>query len=288
MEGKVIGLLLCFFVCISSAYALTINSVLTNPTQIAPGEVSTIELGLENNGEEEITDVSVSLNLQNAPFAPELSSSEVNLDEIEDGRVKYATFKIRALNDAQAGIYKIPIQIQYNEEGTVKQSNSLIGLTINSLPLLDASIEEGLLLKGGENTISVKIINKGLSNVKFLEVEMKRASYYSLTSPERVYMGDLDSDDFDSAEFKVYFKDNAPSTLSMPVTLRYLDSLNKEHEETINLNARVYSQEQAIEMGLIKRNNVYAYVIVVILLIVIYIVYRRIRKAIKRRKEKEE
>ncbi|OGJ19035.1 hypothetical protein A3K73_02265 [Candidatus Pacearchaeota archaeon RBG_13_36_9] len=288
MEVKLVGLILCFLLYLSAASALTINSVLTNPSQIAPGEVSTIELGLENNGEEKVTDVSVSLNLASVPFAPELSSSEFNLDEIKDGRVKYATFKIRALNDAQAGIYKIPVQMSYKEGEEVKTASSLIGLTVNSPPILDVGIEGGLLLKGSENQISVKMINKGLSNVKFLEAELKRASYYSITSPEKVYIGGLDSDDFDSAQFKVYFKENAPSTINMPITLRYMDVLNKEHEETFSLDARVYGQEQAIQLGLIKRNNTYIYVIVVIVLITIYIVYRRIRKAIKRRKEKEE
>jgi len=278
----------CVLLGVSSAYALTINSVLTNPSQIAPGRVSIIELSLENNGEEKITDVSVSLDLANVPFAPELSSSEFNFDEIKDGRIEYATFKIRALNDAQAGIYKIPIKITYNEEGTVKQSSSLISLIINSPPILDASIEKGLLLKGSENAVSVKIINKGLSNVKFLEIEIGKSSYYSITSPENVYIGDLDSDDFDSAEFNVYFKVNAPSTLNVPITLRYMDALNNKSEETFNLDARVYSREQAIQLGLIKTNNTYIYVIVVIVLIVIYIIYRRIRKAIKRKKEKEE
>jgi hypothetical protein len=288
MELKLLGLMLCFLLYISSASALTINSVLATPSQIAPGEVSIIELGVENNGENTISDVSVSLDLTNVPFAPELSSSEFNFDEIKDGRIKYAIFKIRALNDATAGIYKIPVQVTYNEEGEIKKMSSLIGLTINSPPILDASIEAGLLLKGNEDKISVKVVNKGLSNVKFLEIEIKKASYYSITSPERVYIGDLDSNDFDSGDFTVYFKETAPPTVNVPVTLRYRDILNKEYEETFNLDAHVYSQEQAINLGLIKRNNTFVYVIVVIVLIVIYIIYRRIRKAIKRRKEKEE
>jgi len=288
MKSKIFGLIACFLLCISLASALTINSVLTTPSQIAPGGVSVIELGVENNGENTITDVSVSLDLTNVPFAPELSSSEFNFDEIKDGRIKYAIFKIRALNDAAAGIYKIPVQVTYNEEGEIKKMSSLIGLTINSQPILDASIEDGLLLKGSENKISVKIINKGLSNVKFLEIEMKKSSYYSITSPERVYIGDLDSDDFDSGEFTVYFKENAPSASSMPIIIRYRDILNNEHEKTFNLNAKVYSQDQAIQLGLIKRNNTFIYVILVIAVIIIYIIYRRIKKAIKRRKEKEE
>ena len=144
------------------------------------------------------------------------------------------------------------------------------------------------LLKGSENKISAKVINKGLSDVKFLEIELKKSSYYSITSPERVYIGDLDSNDFDSGEFTVYFKENAPSTPNLPVVIRYRDILNKEHEETFNLNAKVYSQEQAIQLGLVKKNNTFVYVIVVIVIIAAYIIYRRIKKAIKRRKEKEE
>ena len=100
--------------CVS---ALTINSVSTSPSQISPGETSIINIELENDGQYDIKDVSVSLNLLDTPtsrlpFAPYDSSSEFTINEIREDRTKYAEFEIIVLSDAKSGIYKIPLEIK--------------------------------------------------------------------------------------------------------------------------------------------------------------------------------
>src|SRR3989338_3974305 len=100
---------------ISLASALTINSVSTSPDEVAPGEISKIRIEIVNNGDETVTDVSVSLDLSIVPFAPFDSSSEFSIDEIKKDRTKQADFEISALNDAKSGNYKIPVKISYME-----------------------------------------------------------------------------------------------------------------------------------------------------------------------------
>jgi hypothetical protein len=281
-------LILLVLLGVSSAYAIAIDSVLTSPSEIAPGEVSNIDFEVGNNGETDIQDISIILDLTSSPFAPYLSSTEFNIDELKDGKTKSASFKVKALNNADSGIYKIPLKIIYTENGQTKERSSLISLSINSEPIISGSIEEGSLLNGKENSISVKIVNKGLSSIKFLEAEIEKSSYYTILSPENVYIGDLDSNDFDSADFKIYFKENSPTNIKIPIVLRYKDLLNNEYEKTLNLNAKVYSQEQAIQLGLIQKNNTVIYVVIAVILIIIYLIYRSIRRAMKRRKGKEE
>ncbi len=282
-----IFLILLSLVFVSSVQALVINSVSTVPGQIAPGETSNIRLGLENNGEGDIEDLSVALDLSDVPFAPYASASEFDIDVIKEGKTKYAEFKIIALNNAESGIYKIPLKISYYDENREKATKeSLISITVNSEPIIGISLEDGLLLKGTENEIQVKIVNKGLSNVRFLEVEAKGGTYYSVLSQKNVYIGDIDSDDFDSVNFKIYFKENAPSTIKLPITVFYKDAVNNEYKEEFSLSLKVYSQEEAIRLGLLKKSNTITYVIVIVVLIVIYIVYRNIKKRIKLKKAK--
>ncbi len=287
MEKKIMLLMVIIFLSFSYVSAITIDSVSTTPSEIAPGDVSIIEFGIKNNGETDIKDVSVMLDLEEIPFAPHTSSTEFNIDEIKDGKTKYTLFKIKALNDAKSGIYKIPIKAIYKEDEETKEINSLISLTVNSKPIISGNVEEGLLLKGVENEVSIKIVNKGLSDIKFLEVEVNKANYYTLLSPKSEYIGDLDSDDFESAEFKIHFKSNSPTNARIPLVIKYKDVLNNEYEESFNLEAKVYNPEQAIQLGLIQKNNTTTYIAIAIILIIIYIIYRRIKKYLKRKKEKE-
>mgnify|MGYP001594111318 CR=1 FL=1 len=272
------------FVSLSSA--LTISSISTSPSEIAPGETSIIDVGLENEAEETIKDVSVTLDLTDLPFVPYESSTEESIDEIKEDKTKHAEFEIKALNDAESGTYKIPLKISYYDEDGIKKpdKSSLISITVSSKPIVSASLEDGLLLKGQENAVEIKIVNKGLSDVKFLEVEMESSARYTILSQKSVYIGDIDSDDFDTAEFKIFFKENSPSTINLPVKVIYKDALNKNYEEEFSLQARVYTKEQAIKLGLLKKSNTTTYVVVIVILIIIYIIYRKIKKRRKMKK----
>lgn len=269
--------------------ALTITSVDTSPEVIAPGEASTIKIEIENEGDKDVEDVSISLDLTNVPFAPYGSSSETSFDEIQDGRVKYAEFEIIALNNAESGIYKIPLKVSYKitGENEINTKNSLIGVSVNSKPIISVGIEDGLILKAQESKLSIKVTNKGLSNVKFLEIELQGGTYYTILSQKNVYIGDINSDDFDNAEFNVFFKENAPNNVNLPIVIRYKDGLNNKYEESFNLQATTYTTKQATDLGLIKKSNTTTYIIVVIAVIVIYLVFRWIRKRRKMKKAEQ-
>lgn len=269
---------------LSLASALTISSVSTSPSEIAPGESADVVIRIENDADNDIEDVSVSLDLTEVPFAPFDSSSEQSFDEILEDKSKEVEFEIVALSDASSGVYKIPVKITYTEDTQLKTKSSLISLTVSSKPILGASVEDGLILKGQESEVTIKVVNKGLSDVEFLEVELGSSNYYSLLSQGNVYVGDIDSNDFDTVTFNLFFKENAPSSVSLPVTIIYKDALNKEYKEDFSPNLRVYTTEKAIELGLIKPNNTTYYILGVVVLIIIWIIYRRIKKRRKLKK----
>ena len=281
---------LMFLIVFSSLVsAITIREVDISPKEIEPGKSAEIQIILENNLDTDVSDVSVSLNFNlpggDLPFAPYGSSSEVTLSEIREDKTKTINFKIVALNEAESGIYKIPVSIGYkDDDGVSYKKDSLISLTINSPPLLDVKSGSGLILKGQKNKITVNIVNKGLSKVKFLEIEVKGSTLYDLISENKIYIGNIESDDFDSADFEIFFRENSPTKIELPVSLTYKDSANKEYSEDFKIDLKVYDKETALSLGLIQKNNTITYIILIVVLIVIYLVYRRIRKARKRKK----
>ena len=91
--------------------------------------------------------------------------------------------------------------------------------------------EEGLLLKGNREEVKIKIINKGLSDIRFLEVYVEESTKYDILSEREIYVGDLDSDDFDSVEFDVFFDKKIRDNAVMPVKLKYKDNFNNEYSD---------------------------------------------------------
>lgn len=272
---------------LSLTSALVIDSVIMDSEGINSGEVADIEIGLRNNGDEDVEDISVFLDLMDVDLAPFDSSSEFGIDEIKEGRIKYAKFKIIALDSAKPGTYKIPVRIDYKEEDEDKTKDSLISVKVNSEPVLGVVAEENLLLKGKDNKVSIRIINKGLGDVRFLEVEVGSGKF-SLLSSKNVYIGDVDSDDFDEVDFNVFFKSSVSNRVGFPVTLKYQDVFNNKYEENFDVSLKVYSRERAVELGLIEKSYVGQIITWVVVLIVLWFVYRWWRKRRKNKKKNGE
>ncbi len=281
--GISVGILILLIVNLVFVSAVSVESVNIIPKEVEPGKISDIELIMENSLNEDVEEIRVSLDFTNLPFAP-YGSSEKTIDELNEGKRKTLEFQVIALSDAKSGIYKIPVEIEYKDkEGIILYQKSLISLTINSKPLIDVVSEEGLFLRGTENVLTIKVINKGLSDVKFLEIGVGKSTYYSLTSQDREYIGDISSDDFDSADFKIFIKENAASLIKIPVTVEYKDVLNREYSEEFYIPIKSYTQKQAIQLGLLNKGYTSLVIEIIAGVIIMYIIYRIIKS---RRKKK--
>lgn len=267
---------------ISQCSAVVIDSISTNPKEIEPGKAIDLSLSLKNNEAEDIEEVLVSLDLTNLPFAPYNYGTDYSVDEIRGGRTKDIEFKLISFDESEPGTYKIPITITYKSNDVVKTQKSFIGIKITSKPVIDLSTESGLLLKNQRNTITVKIINKGLSNVKFSEVEIQNSRYYDILSQKKVYIGDIDSNDFQTVDFQIYVYDSSLNNLNIPIILSYKDVTNQEYNESYNLNLKAYGIKQAQDMGLTPKSNIVYIVIIILIIIIIFIIYRVVRKRRKR------
>ena len=268
------------FALINSVSALTIDSVVL-AEEIQPGKTTKIIIGLDNDSDEDIKDVSVTLDLSDVPFAPFDSASEDSIDEIEENDVEYVEFEIIALNNAQAGIYKIPVTINYVQNDTEKSKDSLISIIVNSKPKIDVAVGNDLLLKGQNNEFFVKITNKGLSDAKFVEIEIG-SGQYDLLVGNKQYIGDIDSDDFDSIKVNAFFKNNVRDNVNLPVTVIYRDDLNNEYRDIFNVNLNLYTRDRAVELGLIEKGVNKDYIIGIVLIIVLYLIYRKLKKKVSK------
>ena len=138
-------------------------------------------------------------------------------------------------------------------------------------------MDDSLLIKGEDNRFFIEITNKGLSDAKFLEIEIGLGQYELLTTRNH-YIGDIDSDDFDSVRINAFFNKNVGSVVNMPVTVTYRDDLNQEYIDTRNINLKVYNEGRAVELGLVEKSVGGNYVIGIFLIIVLYLIYRRLKK----------
>ena len=119
-----------------------------------------------------------------------------------------------------------------------------------------------------------------MSDAKFVELEINKGKY-NLLSEKKYYIGDIDSNDFESIKIETFFEKDSPNNINLPVSIIYKDELNKEYQDSFDLNLRVYSESEAIKLGLLENSNTVLYVFGILLTGVIYFIYRRLKKKVK-------
>ncbi len=265
----VLGTILILGVDLASA--VVIQSVLTE--EIAPGESGLVRLDIENILKDDVEDISIRLDFTDLPFTP-VGSSEEGIDELNSGDDEEVSIRIKASNEIVPGDYKIPYVLTYYVDGEKKERNGSIGIRVKGESELSFSVSAETPVVGEEGVLNLKIVNRGFSDARFVLVNVFPEGY-TLLSEEEVYVGNVDSDDFETASFDVIFRNNQANLVAI---VEYRNFDNEVIKENINLPVTVYSRDQAVELGIIQKNNTLLYIGLVVVLIVLWIVWRAVRK----------
>lgn len=274
MENKTFVLMLaCMIMLIAGlniVSSLTLSSV--DSQDIEPGKIGYITVELKNTFTEDIDDVSIDLDLTKIPFSLENNGEEV--DRIREGKTEKFTFEIKTLSDAKTGNYEIPYTINYYLNDTIQTKKGSFTITVKANPELVYSTTLENPVEGQRGKITFKIVNKGFGDAKFVSIKIVPEGY-TLFSEENIYIGTIASDDFETANLDVLFK-NENAYLNAQVEYRDFD--NNKITKNINIPLNVYSKERALELGIIKKDNTWLYVLGVGVILIFWIIRRKLKK----------
>ncbi|MFH1585591.1 MAG: hypothetical protein ABIB79_02400 [archaeon] len=288
MKNLTITTICIFLLSLSFTSAIIVDA---DYITLYPGEEGSVSVEVDNNENFDIEDVSIAIVLSAVTPTGELISlpftvignSEKDLDDLDEDDDDSVTFKIKASSDITPGDYNIPYVVNYKEDGedeNLKKEGSF-GIRVSAKTDLDYVLEiRDNAIIGEEGRISLEIINKGLGEIKSASVQVSPQGY-ELLSKNKIFVGSIDSDDSDIASFDVIYK-NKNAALSVIIT--YKDFDNKDQTDTVNLPIKVYTSEEALELGLIQQSRTGVYIGVVLILIIVWIIWRRMKKRKKNKK----
>jgi len=281
MKTKSNYLLIAIFFLYSLGFIAAI-SVDTDYITTYPGEQEQITLTVNNNEKFDIEDVSAALILENLPFNI-VGSSEKDLDDLDRRDDDSASFTIVSSTSIKPGDYEIPYEIRYTNLDTDEKETKTgsFGIRVSAKTEIDFSVEvNNNAIIGTQGKVSLEIINKGLGDLKSISVQVFPEGY-ELLSPSKVFIGSIGADDTDLATFDVIYKITNPT---LKATINYKDFENNDQTKTITLPFKVYTEEEALSLGLIKKSKTSTYIGIIILVIIIWFVYRKIKKRNKKNK----
>ncbi len=282
---------------------LAVVSVQTEPDLIKPGEEVKLNVKVKNMADSTMKDVSFKLDLTlstflsqatltasdsvtafNAlPFAPIGSTSEKKIYSLESGGEHIFSYDLITYSDAESRVYKVPIIITYYDElETQYVKTDIIGLIVGTKPDLSVVIDETELHVGRRTgNVIIRFINKGFSDVKFLDVNLRETDEFELLSSSEVYVGNVDSDDYETAEYEIYMTNGAAreeKTITLPLYIEYKDANNNVYTEEYDLPLKILEPEKlGIQSG-VGTGTVLLVVIVIGAIVFFYLRRRRKKK----------
>ena len=264
-----------FLLALSVVNALSVDSVFVD--SVSPGEEGVIRLNLQNDGSRDVDFVSFSLKFLDSEIIP-IGSSEAFVNEIKEDEDETFAFRFRVSNNLAAGTYTLPYSIKYEENNNIKEQNGVIGIVVSANPEIEIVVDSQNAIIGREERLNVRAINRGLADARFFYLFLESEDI-SILSENSEYIGSIDSDDFETSNFDVIYNEKFNS---LKIVATYKDFNNNDKEIIKIVTIRANTLDEAIEKGILKKNNGFTYVGIILLLLLFGIVYRKIRKRKKR------
>jgi hypothetical protein len=263
---------------------------------ISPGSAGKLSLKLTNLASSSMKDINVKLDLTLSniprsptgaessllydalPFTPVGSSDEKRISSLAAGKSADFNFDILVYPGAVSKVYKLPIIVTYKDLlGNEVTRNEIIGIIVGAEPDIYVVIDKSDLIAGQKSgTISFKFVNRGVSDIKFLDVILKNTADYDVVSSGEEYIGNVNSDDFESASFSLYLSNNVNkdknSAIHFPLEISYRDANNVAYIKDFNMTYKIFTAE---EKGLAKSNRLLVIVLIVVVMLAALYFYRR-------------
>lgn len=259
---------------------LAVEKFFTVPALTAPGDKTKLRIELKNYATSILKDIKVSLNLDKSgdetrPFAPIGSTNEKVISYIEPQTNLPIDFELLVDSDAASKAYKVPLNIKYSDILNKNYSKTnLITIIVGDAPDLGATLERtDVYTSGSTGSVVLRLVNKGAPDIKFLNVKVLQNENVKVIGADEVYIGKLDSDDFSTAEFKLFVK--GKESVKIPVQVTYKDTNNNNYKSNKEVELRLYNSSEAKNFGIKKDNNFIWVIIAIIVIGVGYYYYRK-------------
>ncbi len=208
-----------------------------------------IRVTVTNVGGAAARHVTLGLNLT-VPFTP-LDAAVTDAGTIPAGGQKTLAFPVSVSTDAEAKAYPVVVGLSYiGENGTTLQASYPIGVEVTGEPKIDVALDDtGSLSPGKSGDIVVSIVNEDYVDAKFLSIELSPGKGYTLRSTSQIYVGAVDSDDFETVDYTLKIDSGVTSEsvpLSFTVTYKKAGS-NRDYTRQYAVDLPLVSEAQLRE-----------------------------------------
>ncbi len=255
---------------------LMIDSYDVEPSPVIPGQIFNVTLKFRNAGKIAVKNLDVSFDLPEGTFSTIGTGAKKRVDFIPSEETEIVSFQMASDTSTAVKVYNVPVTLSYQDERNKQYTDTAkISLVVNAKPEISLSVDSTkFTTKTSPGTVSLKIVNKGVVNMKYVSVKLvETPDYEVLSSTNEAYVGNLDSDDFETVDFTIKPLVTEPR---LKVQMEFKDPYNMDYAESYDLPLRIIT---AADLG---NGGTPWGMIIIGLAVVGGIVYWRVRRKKKR------
>ena len=256
---------------------LLVSDVRTTPERVAPGKSFNISFritNLEDNWIENVrtelelektTTTTTTVSLRSYPFIPVGSTNYNVIKSMPAGKSYMVKFNLMADPTADSNAYNLPLRISYKDShGNNFSREYYIGIIVYDPPSYVLKLDSNGVYSSkkpyspdARGKIVIGISNTGRGDMNFVALTLEDTKKISVVGPREEYVGNLKSDDYESAEFEVATHKESRKTeeATVRVKVEFKDALNNPVTQYRELPIKLYSRSDAEKLGLVLREN---------------------------------
>jgi LPXTG-motif cell wall-anchored protein len=219
------------------------------PERVGSGTSSEMNITLRNTANAHFRNVEVSLGFNQQTPMVASGTTRKRVGSIGPGETRNVVYTINVDESAENGVYSLPINLNYENEAGAPQSKSQdTGIVVGGQPQIEVGLnQEGEIQAGSSGTVTYRFVNRGEGTAKFVKVEFMDGENFSIRSGSSVYLGDMNPDDYQTAETEIYTEPGTDS-VQVPVELTYREN-GEEKTVTRNVDVDILSGEELQRYG---------------------------------------
>jgi hypothetical protein len=209
--------------------------------KVQPGTPFALRLEVECSGAE-ANDVTSTISFDPLSSISPLSPTKITLGDFNADETKTITYNLLAGGDIAADEYPISITLGYTDsKGISVALTETLTVVVDGLVDFEFLEKPILVLERGVRTeLEADLLLVGTESVQFVSVEVIEDDVVRKVTGSDEYIGAVDPDSPIPFDLDLEVKEDAPlGKHSMKIMVSYRDHLNRENDETMNLDITV-------------------------------------------------
>jgi LPXTG-motif cell wall-anchored protein len=232
-----------------------------DPYPAEPGQLVTLWVAVQNWGSESIDNAYLRV-VPEYPFRLPQGNGIAEAGRIAAFGERLVEYDLIVDENAIEGTYAFDIQqcLDASCSKVLRDIEIQISVKTGGSPRIRVGLEDAATFWGGKKgDVTINIVNRGKLDIKFLTLTLLPSDDYEILSPTEIYVGELESDDFETTDFTVFVDENLAGTstvyVDLPVKIDYTDSNNHDYSSQAQVKLKIYSQEDLKRFGLMTDSN---------------------------------